>query len=181
MSARSFLPEAGFALATSVIAAAAATALGFVLPPPVLARTIVAGVAGACVLRAVGHSQRRTGAVTTVAGWLAGTALAWLLAPTFALFVAIEIGLTWLARAVHVCSRTQIAVADLGLTVAGVCLGVWAGSRTGSTLLAVWCPLLALAFATLVPRRRRPAPDSGFAAALATAEQALERMAARRD
>jgi hypothetical protein len=187
-SARSFAREITFALGASLVTAAAGAALGFVLQPATVVRTIAAALGIACLLRALGQGSAGSGRLTAIAVFAAGTALAWMLAPTLAAFIGIELAMLWLARALVLYTSLREAALDLGVFATGAAFAVWAAARTGSLALAVWCLLLAVALTACLPAVRwqstgaqRAAPDDSsrdFGEALKAAEAALARLAA---
>jgi hypothetical protein len=79
------------------------------------------------------------------------------------------------------------ALLDLGLSALGLAFAVWAASRSGSPLLALWCFFLVQALHVCVPavlaeKTAAPANDEeqAFNRAHRAAEAAVRRMSAAR-
>ncbi|HUF74516.1 MAG TPA: hypothetical protein VMR74_16660 [Gammaproteobacteria bacterium] len=196
MSARTrqpgFLAEATFGLVISLVAAAVALTLSFVMPGAIVARLIVAGLGLTLVLRAIGRSSERRGRVVTVVVWLAVAAGIWVVGVSLPTYVAVHVALAWLARSLFSCSRLIEAGLDLGLTLLALSFAIFAAVRTESVFLATWCFLLVQAFQASIPdlaarmtasgERDVPAndPNHGFAEAFKAADEALHRIAGRR-
>ncbi|MDX1561512.1 MAG: hypothetical protein R3305_01220 [Gammaproteobacteria bacterium] len=186
-----FLGEAVFGFVASLVAAAVALTLGFVLPGAEVARIVVAGLGLVLVLRAIGRSNEKTGRIVTVALWLAVSAGVYWLDLGLAGYVAVHATLVWLVRSLFSYARLTDAGLDLGMTALALCFAVFAAVRTDSVFLAVWCFLLVQAAQTAIPALGArlaagkaadvPAddPNRGFADALKAADDALQRLAAR--
>ena len=190
----SFLREAAFGFVLAVAAAAAALTLSFALPTPIVARVVVAGAALAYLLRTLARANERTGRVVCVALWLAATCGAWWLGVGLPGFVLLHVAAIWLVRSLYAYSTFVEAALDLGLSALAMSFAVWAGVRTESLFLAVWCFFLIAAMHVAVPSaaaaltsragsgKENAAGDDAnrnFTEALRAAHAALERMAAR--
>jgi hypothetical protein len=187
-----FLGEATFGFVVSLVGAAVALSLSFAMPGSIVVRLIVAGLGLTLVLRAIGRSSEKTGRVVTVVVWLAVAAGITVVDVGLPVYVAVHLGLVWLARSLFCCSRLIEAGLDLGLTLLAISFGILAAVRTESVFLATWCFFLVLAFQASIPRvaarmtapagRELPAgdPNRGFAEAFKAADEALHRIAGRR-
>jgi hypothetical protein len=187
-----FLGEAAVGFVVSLVAAAVALTLSFAIPGSIVVRLIVAGLGLTLVLRAIGRSSEKTGRVVTVVVWLAVAAGISVVDVGLPTYIAVHLGLVWLARSLFSCSRLIEAGLDLGLTLLAISFGILAAVRTESVFLATWCFFLVLAFQASIPRvaarmtapaeRELPAgdPNRGFAEAFKAADEALHRIAGRR-
>ena len=187
-----FFGEVGFALLTSLILAAVASTLSHVVPVDIVWRTVIAGLGFVLVLRAVTRSDETTGRIVALGVWLVAAVSIWLAGVALPAYIAVHLMLVWLARSLFGYSSLIEAVLDLGLCWLAICVATLAAMRTGSLLLAAWSFLLVLAFAVVIPAtaarlksgRRTEAqddsPNRGFEEALAAADAAVQRLAARR-
>jgi hypothetical protein len=187
-----FLGEALFGFAVSLVAAAIALTLAFVVPAAVVARLIVAALGLTLVLRAIGRSDEKTGRVVTVVVWFAVAAAVWLSGASLPAYLAVHLALAWLARSLFSYSRLLEAGLDLALSLLAISFAVFAAVRTESVFLASWCFFLVQAFQASIPgfaaRLTTPAgkderlgdPNHGFAEAFKAADEALHRLAGQR-
>lgn len=188
----SFFGEIGFGLIISLVTAALGLTLALLLPADLVARAVVTALGLAFVLRALARSGESTGRITVAVVWALATVAAWIFDPGLAGFVALHAGMIWLVRSLYTYSRITEAALDLGLTALAVSFAVWALVRTDSVFLAVWCFALIQAMHIALPaitdrllqRGERETehddPNRGFADALNAADEALQRLAARR-
>jgi hypothetical protein len=187
-----FLGEAAFGFVVSLVAAAVATALSFVMPAGVVARLIVAALGLALVLRAIAASAEKTGRIVTVAVWLAAAAGIWVTGVALPVYVAVHVTLVWLVRSLFLRSRLIEVGLDLGLTALAVSFAVLAAVRTESVFLATWSFVLIQALQVSIPglvsRMTTAAgpetpisdPNRGFTDAFKAADEALHRIAGQR-
>lgn len=196
MSARSrrpgFLGEVLFGFAVSLVAAAVALTLAFVVPGALVARLLIAAIGLTLVLRAIGRSSERTGRIVTVVVWFAAAAAVWLGGASLPVYLATHLVLAWLARSLFSYSRLLEAGLDFGLCLLAISFAVFAAVWTESVFLASWCFFLAQAFRVAIPglaarlttpgARDEPAgdPNRGFADAFKAADEALHRLAGQR-
>lgn len=181
----------GLALALSL----AGTALLVALPPlfgaATSVRIVVALLGLAYVLYVLASSAERTGRITTVVGWSALAAAAWLIEPPLGVYVLLHVAMIWLARSLYHYSSVLSALADLALSAVAAAFAVWAAQRTGGTWLALWCFFLVQAFHVWLPaaigrgssaRAHVAGADDGevFERAYRAAEAALRRLAETR-
>jgi hypothetical protein len=187
-----FLGEAAFGFVISLVAAAVALSLSFVMPGTLVVRLIVAGLGLTLVLRAVGRSSERTGRIVTVVVWFAVAGGIWIGGVSLPSYVVVHVTLVWLVRSLFSYSRLVEAGLDLGLTLLAISFAIFAAVRTESVFLATWCFLLVQAFQVSIPHlasrvmapkeRELPGgdPNRDFADAFKAADEALHRIAARR-
>ena len=187
-----FMGEVVFGLGLSLVTAAVAVTLSFVMPAELVARLIIAALGLTVVLRAMARSDERTGRVVAVAVWAAVTAGAWFAGIGLPAFLIVQATMVWLARSLFCYSRLVEAAFDLALTLLAVSFAVFAAVRTESVFLASWCFLLVQAFHVSVPalaarctepgERELPVgdPNRGFADAFRAADEALHRIAGQR-
>ena len=187
-----FLGEAAFGFVMSLVAAAVATALSFVMPAGVVARQIVAALGLALVLRAIAASAEKTGRIVTVAVWLAAAAGIWVTGVALPAYVAVHVTLVWLVRSLFLRSRLIEVGLDLGLTALALSFAVLAAVRTESVFLATWSFVLIQALQVSIPglasrmttaaERETPIsdPNRGFTDAFKAADEALHRIAEQR-
>lgn len=187
-----FLGEAAFGFVVSLVAAAAATALSFVMPAGVVARLIVAALGLALVLHTIAASAEKTGRIVTVALWLAAAAGIWLTGVALPAYVAVHVALAWLVRSLFLRSRLIEAGLDLGLTALALSFAALAAVRTESVFLATWSFVLIQALGVSIPglasrmttpvERETPIsdPNRGFMDAFKAADEALHRIAGQR-
>lgn len=176
----------GFVL--SLVGAAFAASLPVALPTGGVYRAVVAALGLAYVLYRLSRATDRVGRVVTVLVWCAAATTTWLMAPSFAVYVAVHAGLIWLVRTFYVHSDLRAAAVDLGLTAMSLAFAVWAVRRTESFLLGAWCFFLIQAMHVAIPKwlAERGAPHAGtdalpadrFAQAHRAAQEALKRLAA---
>lgn len=187
----SFLGEAFLGLLTSLVAAAVAATLSFVMPTSVVARLVVAGLGLAIVVRVIARSDDKTGRVATLVVWMGIAAAAWYPGIDLPAYVATHVVMAWLVRSLFSRTRMLEAGLDLGLTLLALSFAIFALVRTESVLLAVWCFFLlqalhvsvpALAARITSPRNAEPIaddPNGRFTAAFRAADEALHRIAGR--
>jgi hypothetical protein len=175
----------GFVL--SLVGAAFAASLPLALPAGGVYRAVVAALGLAYVLYRLSRATDRVGRVVTVLVWSAAAIATWLIAPSFAVYVAIHAGLIWLVRTFYVHSDLRAAAVDLGLSAMSLAFAVWAVRRTDSFLLGAWCFFLIQAMHVAIPAwlAKRGAshagtddlPEDRFAQAHRAAQEALKRLA----
>jgi len=174
----------GFML--SLVGAAFAASLTFVLPASAVYRAVVAGLGLAYVLHRLSHATERVGRIVTVGVWCAAAITIWVVAPPFAVYVAVHACLIWLVRVFYVHSDLRGGLADLGLSVMSLVFAVWALRRTESFFLGAWCFFLIQAMYVAIPywlAKRVPhgsaddLPEDRFAQAHRSAQEALKRLA----
>jgi hypothetical protein len=187
-----FLGEAAFGFVMSLVAAAVASALSFVMPAAFVARLIVAALGLALVLRTMAGSAEKTGRIVTLAVWLAVAAGIWVTGVALPAYIAVHVTLAWLVRSLFLRSRLIEAGFDLGFTALALCFAVFAAVRTESVFLATWSFLLIQALQVSIPglalRMTTPAeretrvsdPNRGFMDAFKAADEALHRIAGQR-
>ncbi len=195
MSARikkpTFLREALFGLVLSIVAAALAAALGFVLPQGDVVRLVVAGLALAYLIHTFACAREKTGRIAVLTLWAVVTLGIWFWHPSVAVYVLVQVGMIWLVRSLYLYGHFVEALIDLALSALAISFGVWAAIRTESLVLAIWSFFLIQALHTAVPAlaerwlKSEPAPagtepqNRSFADAFAAGEEALRRIAAR--
>lgn len=133
------------------------------------------------------RAPETTGRVSFITLWtvLSLAALAYGL-PT-GLYLLLQLGCIWLARALYFRAGVFGALADLGLHALAAAAAVWAYSRSGSVLLSLWSFFLAEASFPLWPGYRTQSTDARdanlgnprFEQAHRTALAALQRMSIR--
>ena len=143
-------------------------------------RLLIPAVSLAYVLYLLRVSGERTGMVATVSVWCALSAITWWFAPPLPLYVLVHVGAIWLVRSLYFHSGFIAPVIDLALSAVAVSAFVWALTRTGSAMLALWTFFLVqalfIAIPKYVPRRReqaRTASNEGFERARRQADEAL--------
>jgi len=186
MSAARTMPSLGRGLLAALVLSACGAALLAVLTPFVgsaaALRAVVAALGLAYVLYAIGSSGERVGRITTVACWVVGAAAASLLGLPLTGYVLVHLGLVWLVRSLYYYQGVLPALADLGMTLLGAAFAVWAGLRSESAWLVLWCFFLVQAFHVLIPpslharAAAQDAPDDAFARAHRAAEAAVRRL-----
>lgn len=188
----SFFRELGFGLVLSLAAGAIGLTLSVVFGPAAAIRAVVAGIGLVYVVRTLARSSEATGRVTIVLVWAVAAGGAWFLEVGLAAYVVLHVGMVWLVRSLYAYSRLTEAALDLGLSTLAVSFALWALVRTESVFLAVWCFSLVQAMHVAIPglaaRVLGPGDEApvgvdanrGFTSALNAADEALQRMAARR-
>jgi hypothetical protein len=188
----SFLGEVTFGFVISLIAAAIALTLSFVMPGAIVARVVVSGLGLAVVVRAIVRSDERTGRIVTLVAWGLAAAAVWLTGVGLPTFIIVHVALAWLVRSLFSCSRLVEAGVDLGLTLLALSFAIFAAVRTDSVFLAAWSFLLVQALHVSIPGlvsrfmspREKPIPpgdpNRGFSDAFKAADDALHRIAGRR-
>lgn len=189
---RGFLGEAAFGFVVSLIAAAVAATLSYLMPAALVIRLVVTGLGLTFVVRAIGQSEDRTGRVLCLVAWTVAAAAVWLAGVGLPIFVIVHVTLAWLVRSLFTYSRIVEAGVDFGLTLLALSFGVYAAVRTDSTFLATWSFLLVHALHVTIPgvvsRWSGPKehamplddPNRGFADAFKAADDALHRIAGQR-
>ena len=178
--------ELVFGFCLSLIGAAFAASLTLALPASGVYRAVIAALGLAYVLQRLSLATDRVGRVFTVIVWCAAATVTWLVAPPFAMYVAIHVGLIWLVRTFYVHSDLRGAVADLGLSALSLVFAVWALRHTQSFFWGSWCFFLIQAMHVTIPTWLRGRPHAGvedlpedrFGQARRTAQEALKRLAA---
>lgn len=131
------------------------------------------------------RSKERVGRVTTLALWIALTAVTWWVAPPLPFYLLIHVGAIWLVRSLYFYSGVLPALMDLGLSTLSISATVFAISRSGSVFLATWCFFLVQAlFVTIPPaikskqaaRRHAEREGEKFEHARRQANQALRQL-----
>jgi hypothetical protein len=175
------------AILLSVSGAAVLAALTPIVGGSSALRLVIALLGFAYVLYVQSRSGERIGRITTIVVWLLAAAAIWLAGVPLVAYVLIHAGLLWLVRSLYFYSGVLPALLDLGLSALGLAFAVWAASRSGSPLLALWCFFLVQALHVCVPaviagNAAAPASDEeqAFNRAHRAAEAAVRRMSATR-
>lgn len=188
----SFLGEIVFGFVVSLVAAAVALTLSYLLPAPFVARLVISALGLAVVIRAIARSGERTGRIVTVAIWIVVAAAIWMAGVALPTFILVHVTLAWLVRSLFCYSRIVEAGCDFGLTLLALSFAVFAAVRTDSVFLAAWSFLLVQALHVAIPglvaRWAEPKPrelplgdpNRGFADAFKAADEALHRIAGQR-
>jgi len=187
-----FFGEIVFGFCLSLVAAAVAMTLSFVLPTAFVARLVVAGLGLALILRTLARSDESTGRIVTMLVWCVVAAAVWLTGASFPVFVIVQVAMLWLVRSLFSCSSLIEAALDLGLTLLALSFAVFAAVRTDSLFLAAWCFVLVQAFRASIPdfasrlcagkadAQHGDDPNRTFNDAFRAADEALRRMAGQR-
>lgn len=174
-----------FALAAALLGAAAHHVL-----PPLFGRAaveyaLISGLGLAYVFFLLHCTPERVGRVTTLAGWTLASLAGWLWLPGVLSFLALNLGLIWLVRALYHQAGVLAALADLGLNAVALLAAAWALSTSGSLFLGIWSFFLVQALFTAIPpltgkaRAGTTAQDTSadrFAQAHRNAESALRKL-----
>jgi hypothetical protein len=188
----SFLGEVAFGFVISLVAAAVALSLSYLMPAPFVARLVVAALGLAVVVRAISRSGERTGRIVTLAIWVVVAAAVWGAGVALPTFIVVHVTLAWLVRSLFCYARIVEAGCDFGLTLLALSFAVFAAVRTDSVFLAAWSFLLVQALHVAIPglvaRWTEPKardlplgdPNRGFADAFKAADEALHRIAGQR-
>ena len=187
----SFFREVGIGLLLSVLAAAVTTAALVFFPSGIVIRAVIAAVALAYLVVLLGRSAEKSGRIVMLAIWLAVIGAAWISGIGIAGYLAINIGLLWLVRALYLHSNFIEVALDFGLIVFAAGFATWAAVRTDSVLIACWSFFVMQALHVSIPaisaRVIRSAPETQFddnpnrrfADASKAADEALRRIAAQ--
>ena len=126
----------------SAVFAVAAAAVFAVLSPfagTVFAFRFIVSVLGfvyiGYLLRTSGEA---VGRLTVLSLSAAVVAAAWWFHLPLPLYLIVHVLLVWVIRSLYFHSGLLPALADFGLSAAGLLLAAWAASRTGSLLIATW-------------------------------------------
>jgi hypothetical protein len=188
----SLLGEVAFGFVISLVAAAVALSLSYLMPAPFVARLVVAALGLAVVVRAISRSGERTGRIVTLAIWVVVAAAVWGAGVALPTFIVVHVTLAWLVRSLFCYARIVEAGCDFGLTLLALSFAVFAAVRTDSVFLAAWSFLLVQALHVAIPglvaRWTEPKardlplgdPNRGFADAFKAADEALHRIAGQR-
>jgi len=186
----SFLREVGLGFLLSVLAAAVTTTALIFFPGGGVVRAVIAAVACAYLVVTLGRSGVATGRIVTMVIWITAVGAAWFAGLGIAAYLAVNIGLLWLVRALYLHSSLLEAALDLCLVVLAASFATWAAIRTDSVLLACWSFFVVQALHVGIPAvcagllRRAPAAgcdehaNRRFAEAGKAADEALRRIAA---
>jgi hypothetical protein len=151
------------------------------MPAPLAHGGLVTLLGGGYALYLALRRGRLSGVPTALAGWLLGSVLLALFAPSASAVLAGQVLLLWLLRTALYHTRPLAMLADLGLWGAGLLFALWAVARTGSLGLGVWCLFLSQIAFTWLPgvvgaRGALPSPDR-FEPAARAAARALRALA----
>jgi hypothetical protein len=173
------------ALLAALFSSVSFTILPALFGPLWTLRVLIALLGLAYLLYLLRRSDERTGRLVTLATWSVGAGLSWALLPALPDYLAVHIGLLWLARALYHHNGPLAALADLALNLLAVMAGLWAFSHADSLFLGVWSFFLVQALFVAIPsatgrpapNRPQHAPDNDhFRRARRSAEVALHRL-----
>ena len=143
-------------------------------------RIVIPVISLGYVLYLLRASGERTGIVVTVSSWSVLAIVTWWLAPPLTMYVLIHVCAIWLVRSLYFHSGFIAPLLDLGLSALAMSAFVWALTRTGSPMLAVWTFFLVqalfIAIPKVLPERRKQgaaASNAGFERARRQADEAL--------
>jgi hypothetical protein len=170
-------------LVAAILAFVGGTVLAVLTPLTgigVAIRLFVPAISLAYVLYLLRASNERAGRVATVSLWSALAIVTWWIAPPLPLYVLVHVAAIWLVRTLFFHSGFVAPILDMGLSAIAVSAFVWALTRTGSAMLALWTFFLVqalfIAIPKRLPRRRQPAraaDNEGFERARRQADEAL--------
>ena len=183
MKRPSFLQGVLVALVLSFFGSALFAALAPVFGGVTVLRLLIALLGLAYVLYLISRSTARVGRLLTLALWLSGSALTWLLAPPLAVYALLHVGMASLIRSLYLYASVLSALLDLGLCALSVTAAVGTMAHSGSLFLALWCFFLVQALFSIIPAslkaagaRCEVAAEEPFDRAQRAAEAALRRI-----
>jgi len=153
MKRPTFYEGIAVAVAAALGGGALYAALSLLIPGAGVLRLVIAAVALAYLLYLLSRSRERIGRVTTLAAWTLAAIALWLLHPPLVAYVALHVGLIWLARSLHFHSGPLAGLADLGLSTLALAAATWAALQSGSLPLSLWCFFLVQALFVAIPLR----------------------------
>lgn len=173
------------------VLAAVLGSVGFTLLPAIVGtatalRLLFAGLTLAYLLYLLWRSGEATGRVVTLTAWVLLTGVSWAWTPDPVLFLAGQVALIWLVRALYHQPGPLAALLDLGLSLFALAAGLWAFAQAGSMLLAIWTYFLVQALFVAIAAAGRQGPSASpdeerqpdrFQQAHRQAETALRRLA----
>ncbi len=189
MKRPTFLEGVVVAFVASLFGSALFGVVATVVPGSVTLRALVAGLGLVYILYLLARSHNPVGRITSLVVWGAVTAATWLLEPPLALYVVLHAGLIWLIRSLYFYLSAISALADMGLSLLGLVVAVWAATETGSPFLSIWSFFLVQALFAAIPVRmggnpHEPQPeehhDERFERAHRAAQAALRRLSSVR-
>lgn len=174
-----FFEGAVFAVLAALIGGGLHFVLTTLLPSWMAWKLAVSAVALAYLSYLLARGDSRIGRITTLAAWAMATLAAWWLAPTFSLYVLIQLLVIWLARSLYFHSGVLAALADAALCGLALAAGTVAMLRTGSLAMGFWCFFLVQALFVAIPAgwpgRHASTADDRFEQAHRNAEALVRR------
>ena len=183
MNRPTFLEGVAVALVTSLLGSLMYAVLVPTFASGPVLRLLVAGIGLGYLIYLLRRSPERVGRITLAALWGVATAAIWLLELPLLSYLALHLGLIWLARSLCFYSSVLSALADLALSGAGLAAALWAASHSHSLFLGIWSLFLVQALFAFIPtnlqRRDKTAPPTEpdrFDRAHRAAEAALRKL-----
>lgn len=149
----SFFEGTGVALVASLAGSVIFIGLASLFGAGGLLRLLVTGLAFAYVVYLLARSPHRVGRISTLVIWLCISAVGWLFVPSAFAYLALQLGLIWLVRALYYYHSVLSALLDLGLVGMSLLAAIWAWSNTHSLFLSLWCFFLVQALFVYIPRQ----------------------------
>jgi hypothetical protein len=153
MKTPTFFEGVTVAVVAALAGGALHAALALLLPGTGVLRLVIGALALGYLVYLLSRSPEPVGRVTALAAWGLAAGTLWLLHPPLVIYVALHVGLIWLARSLHFHSGPLASLADLGLSLLGLAGATWAAVQSGSLALSLWCFFLVQALFVAIPRR----------------------------
>jgi hypothetical protein len=181
MKRPSFLEGVAVALAASLLGSLVYTVLAPLFGSAVILRLLIAGAGFGYLIYLLRRSPERVGRITLICLWGLAATAAWILNLPLLHYLALHLGLIWLARSLYFYSSLLSALADLGLTAFSLAAALWAMNHSHSLFLGIWSLFLVQALFTFIPaslqRRDKALPETDrFDRAHRAAETALRKL-----
>ncbi len=141
------------AVIVSVAGAALYGAMTMLFSIAFSARALAAMIGSAYLVYLLWRSPKKSGRMTAMLFWVLSLFGAWLLDPSFVVYLMLLVAALWLIRSLAYYGSVVSTLMDLGLSGFGMVAGLWAFLNSGSLLLALWTLFLVQALFALIPER----------------------------
>lgn len=163
-----------FALILSLVGKVGLSALMILLPAVTAIKTVAVFLFGTYVLWLLAKSRLRNGKVIAFCLWCAISGATFLLGIPWLFFIAAQLALLWLLRSF--CNYTSLLAASLDAAVigAGTLAAIWAYTTTGSIFLTLWCFFLTQSLFVFIPKNGKSnngQPKNGLPSATSAANK----------
>jgi len=155
MTRPGFLEGVGVALGAALIGGPLYYLLPAVFGHALAQFALIAGLGLGYLVYLLWRSPERSGRLVVSLAWLTVTASAWLLLADPLSFMAAQIGMIWLVRALYHQPGPLAAVLDLALNLLALVAGLSAYLHSGSAALGIWSFFLVPALFVVIPAARR--------------------------
>lgn len=152
----------GVALFAGLVTTILFSALSAFLPASFAFKCVIACLSMSYILYLLSRSEEKTGRVVISSLLIVASIIVLIWSPSLIVFLTLQSGFIWLARALYFYQSILSALADMGLTAIGFLISIWAWQISQSMFLALWCFFLIQSLFIFIPGQWKDKPSKPF-------------------